>query len=259
MADVKPPSKHAAVLDVYLNDRKLCRAGVGTTGVLSAIVSWVKLEGPAAATARRLNRPLEEAHLHVGGLRANTHRFWSQRALVDGDRISVVLSRAARWDRPTREKRHDPERQHQQERAYYRRLKEKFEGAPARGAATQFLNVDLDLYASEPLDALVAAFGKDVIVLHVGKEGRRHSAHLELTPSPRDPNRALRTFAARVSSLSPAAKRSWNRASVREFNIGIQAAAGPHSFEWRVEPETLLAVARINARLGTTVYGAAGA
>jgi hypothetical protein len=256
MAGVKRTSTPAAVLDVYLNDRKLCRAGVGPTGVLSAIVSWVKLEGAAAATARRLEAPLEEAHLHVGGLRAETHRSWSQRPLANGDRVAVVLTRAARWDPPARTSRNDPNRRRREERAYYRRLKEKFEGT---GGLTRFLNVDLDVYASEPLDALVAAFGKDVIVLHVGKEGRRYSAHLELAVVGRDPNRALRRFAARVASLPPAALRLWKRAAVREFNVGVQSAIGPHRFEWRIDSETLMAIARVNARLGTTVYGASGA
>src|SRR6266540_2530922 len=40
------------VFDVYLNDRKRCRAGVGPDGVLTAIVNWVKLTGPAARAAR---------------------------------------------------------------------------------------------------------------------------------------------------------------------------------------------------------------
>ena len=42
------------VLDVLLNDRKLCRAGVGKDGVLNAIASWVKLSGPALAEAHAL-------------------------------------------------------------------------------------------------------------------------------------------------------------------------------------------------------------
>jgi hypothetical protein len=61
------------VLDVYLNDRKVCRAGVGATGVLDAMISWVKLSGAPADTARRLGQPVEEARLSVGGLRHDAH------------------------------------------------------------------------------------------------------------------------------------------------------------------------------------------
>ena len=251
------PSTSHAVFDVYLNDKKLCRAGVGATGVLNAIVSWVKLEGEAASTARRIGAPGEEAHLHVGGLRKDTHRSWERRALVDGDRVTIALARARRWDSPAHTTRNDPADRERQERAYYRRLQDKFEGS-GPNQATQFLNVDLDLYASVPLDRLVAAFGKNVLVLHVGKERRRFSAHLELATPPRDPDRALRRFVECVAALPPAARRLWRRAEIREFNIGIQAAAQPHSFEWHVSPKTLRAVAGVNARIGTTVYGANG-
>ncbi len=244
-----------AVLDVYLNDQKLCRAGVGATGVLNAIVSWVKLEGEAASTARRLDAPLEQARLHVGGLARDTHCRWSEHDLTDGDRVTVQLARAARWDPARRHKRETPAQRDRQERVYYRRLKEKFEGG-GRNPTTQFLNVDLDLYAAEPLDQLVAAFGKDVLVLHVGKERRRYSAHLELWTPPRDPDRALRRFVERVGALPAAAKRLWRRAQMREFNVGIQAAAQPHAFVWHASPATLRAVAGVNARIGTTVYGA---
>ena len=237
----RPVTTHA-VLDVYLNDKRLCRAGVGATGVLNAIVSWVKLEGEAAAEARRLGAPLEEARLHVGGLAGDTHRRWTEHALTTGDRVNVQLSRAARWDPARRQKREALAARGRQERVQ----------------TTQFLNVDLDLYATEPLDQLVAAFGKNVLVLYVGKERRRYCAHLELPTQPRDPERALRRFVDRVVALPPAAKRLWRRAQRREFNVGIQAAAEPHRFEWHLSPATLQAVAGVNARIGTTVYGASG-
>ena len=252
----RPVTTHA-VLDVYLNDKRLCRAGVGATGVLNAIVSWVKLEGEAAAQARRLGAPLEEARLHVGGLAGDTHRRWTEHALTTGDRVTVQLSRAARWDPARRQKRDAPAQRDRQERVYYRRLKDKFERG-GRTQTTQFLNVDLDLYATEPLDPLVAAFGKNVLVLYVGKERRRYCAHLELPTQPRDPERALRRFVDSVAALPPAARRLWRRAQRREFNVGIQATAEPHRFEWHLSPATLQAVAGVNARIGTTVYGASG-
>ena len=49
----------------------------------------------------------------------------------------------------------------------------------------------------------------------------------------------------------------WDRAQLREFNIGIQAGAGPPSYELRLDPETVRAAASINAAIGVTIYGAA--
>ena len=83
------------VFDVSVNGRKLCRAGVGRDGVLNAIVSWVRLAGPAAANARRLKTSEEETSLHVGGLAGDTHRHWPRRTLKPGDRVVIERGLAA--------------------------------------------------------------------------------------------------------------------------------------------------------------------
>jgi hypothetical protein len=251
------------VLDVYLNDRKLCRAGVGNDGVLDAIISWVKLTGDAATEARRRQKPLEEARLHVGGLRDDVHRSWSARRLRTGDRVAVIVNRASSFDAPARQKRRDPKKDAQLKRQYYERLKQEFEKPPpgSTGQATaenetKFLNVDLDVWSAVPLDSLVQAFGKHVVVLSAGKEGRRYGTHLELSVESKNADQLLARFVKHIERLPRAARRLWDQARARELNIGIQAASKPHGFELRLQPETLAAVARVNARIGVTVYGA---
>ena len=140
------------VFDVYMNDCRLCRAGVGRDGVLSAIVSWARLAGPALAEARRRNGPREEAQLHVGGLRDDAHLSWSDRSLKVGDRIAIVLAQSKNADQPATQKRRDANEDERREQDYYFRLKKKFEPvanahrtrAARLDEATQFLNVDLD-------------------------------------------------------------------------------------------------------------------
>ena len=91
--------------DVYVNGKKLCRAGVGATGVLTAIVNWVGIPaGPSPSGPRRARR---EARLHVGGLwhpepDENEHLLWHDHKLGVGDRITVRLVEAAVVDPPTR-------------------------------------------------------------------------------------------------------------------------------------------------------------
>ncbi|HUR19379.1 MAG TPA: hypothetical protein VMZ90_01135 [Vicinamibacterales bacterium] len=252
------------VLDVFVNDRKMCRAGVGRDGVLTAIVNWVKLTGEAAGTARRLDQPGEEMRLHVGGLRKDTHLSWVEQQLKVGDRVSVVVGRSRVADLPAREKRRDPKQEERQQRAYYLRLKEQFElprrspsARPADSATTQFLNVDLDLRSRSSLEPLVKAFGRKILVLHCGREGREYGAHLELGLSYDNPDLLLRRFVALVEALPRPARALWNRARVREFNIGIQSATKPQSFDLHLKDATVRAVARVNARIGMTVYGAA--
>ena len=258
------------VFDVSVNGRRLCRAGVGADGVLDAIVSWAKLTGPAAATARRLHQPLEETRLHVGGLRDDTHRRWPGRDLQIGDRIAIEIVAAKSFDPPVHEQPRDPRLVERQERRYYQRLKRKFDGPVLRSASgnplfrdgdTAFLNVDLDIWSRSPLDSLVAGFGRRVLVLHAGKERRRYSAHLELASSgPRaSADRIINRFVDLITRLPRSARTLWNRAQIREFNVGIQAGARPFSYGTLLEPETLAGMARVNARLGFTVYGAGGA
>jgi hypothetical protein len=185
------------VFDVFVNDRKICRAGVGAVGVLSATVSWVRLTGEAQRTARRLKELSEQTELAVGGFGKGIHRRWPGRMLKTGDRVTIAVASAATFDRPTREEPHDPKLREQQERRYYLLLKRRFDRplrrtSPAgrrelNASETRFLNVDLDILSRSPLDALTDAFGTRVCVLHVGREGRHFSAHVELATLPRDP------------------------------------------------------------------------
>jgi hypothetical protein len=251
------------VFDVYVNDRKLCRAGVGADGVLNAIVSWVKLIGDAARTARQFNDPLEETRLHVGGLHRDVHLKWNACELRVGDRVTIHVARAGRSDPPASRNRRNPRREREQQRRYYLQLKQQFEPASRAAAAavdeeaTSYLNVDLDLWSRVPLDPLVRAFGRRIVVLHVGEEGRRYTAHLELASATTDADRAIRTFVPLVDKLPPVARRLWTGALVREFNVGIQAGHHPHAFALNLQPATLHAVARVGARVGITVYAAA--
>jgi len=254
------------VFDVCVNDRKLCRAGVGEDGVLDTIVNWVKLIGPATDNARRLRKPLEEMRVEVGGLSGETHRRWPGRNLKVGDRVTIAVAAADAFDPPAREVPRDPKLVDRQEKRYYLRLKQKFEGPAEQSSKggkqvveenTTFLNVDLDIWSRSPLEPLVEAFGKKVLVLHVGKEGRRHGAHLELAASGdrNNSDQLIRRFVTLVKKFPHSSRTLWNRAQVREFNVGIQAAAKPFSYGLRLEQKTLDAIASINARLVITVYG----
>src|SRR5688572_19255015 len=123
---------------------------------------------------------------------------------------------------------------------------------------TQFLNVDLDVFSRESLAPLVAALGERVFVLHEGRWGRRYSANVELAGNvhTKDADFLIKHLAALITKLPPSARRLWKRASAREFNIGIQGALKPRSFELRIKPETLAAAARLDARIVITVYAA---
>ena len=122
---------------------------------------------------------------------------------------------------------------------------------------TRFLNVDLDVFSRSHLEPLVAALGRKVSLNYVGGERGRYSAHLALANSHRkDADTLIRALAACVNGLPRAARKLWNEAQSREFNIGIQAGFEPRSYEIRIKTETLALVARLKGRIGVTTYAA---
>lgn len=247
------------VFDVFVNDETVCRAGVGRDGVLDAIVSWVKLTGAAAREARRLRTPVEETRLHVGGLSNETHQRWVQRRLTTGDRVTVAVASSSTADAPSHRHKRNDRQDEDRERRYFLELKKKYESSGARPGddpsdETTFLNVDLDIRSGAPLDDLVNAFGRRVVILYVGREGRQYGAHLELAVSPAGADRTIQRFVTLVADLPRSARRLWQAARTREFNVGVQAGSGPHAFGLRLRPATLQSAAKIGAHIAFTVY-----
>jgi hypothetical protein len=121
---------------------------------------------------------------------------------------------------------------------------------------TRFLNVDLDIISKVPLDPIVEALGDRVFLLYAGRRGRKHGAHFELTGYSRQPqaDRLIRRFVKCIEELPRSARRLWDTADVREFNIGIEATNRSPAFELRLRPATLTDVARVNGQIVITVY-----
>jgi len=126
---------------------------------------------------------------------------------------------------------------------------------------TYYVAVDLDIWSRSRLEPLAAAVGSQLFVYYVGPEGkRRYGAHFSLKsqPWPDEPNRNILRVVSIVRGLPPAAKRLWAGALIREFNLGIQAALEPRSFELHVEPRVVAAAAAIGAGIAVTVYAPYG-
>ena len=97
--------------DVSLNGEKLCLAGVGERGVLSAIVSWVAGDRG------------EDLFLHVGGLANEEHIDWvRQRHLRVGDEIRVKVVESRSNDRAVRRRRNNPAETLKAKKQYVRRM-----------------------------------------------------------------------------------------------------------------------------------------
>jgi hypothetical protein len=116
--------------NVYRNDERLCVAGVGEFGVLTACVTWVahspeKLDRWAAEGIPE--QEPAELILQVGGLKSNgngpaSHMRWAEEGLQVGDEIKIHITDASQADTPTTEYRDDPVQELEQKKAYVRRL-----------------------------------------------------------------------------------------------------------------------------------------
>lgn len=121
------------------------------------------------------------------------------------------------------------------------------------------IDVDLHVESRRSLSALHAAMPRaqptdidDPRWLHLAAYTSRRA---------KTADRKVMELVALVASLPRAARRCWNEATVRTFDIGIQAGpevkagkAFPAFQDVTVTPETLRAVSRVKARIQVTVY-----
>jgi hypothetical protein len=119
---------------------------------------------------------------------------------------------------------------------------------------THFLNVDLEIGSRGKLDVLAASLSPRLIELYRGKIGQLDRAHYEISAMTPTADVTIRALVRVLQKLPPAARRVWNSARVRDFNIGIQAGATPRSAELAIEPKTLQAITALGGRIVITVY-----
>jgi hypothetical protein len=95
--------------EVLLNGKKLCTAGVGDDGVLTAIVSSVHRRGEAASREDS-GAGKVGLRLDVGGLITSTAEQvrWQSRRLHVGDEIRIRIGEAALASKPHRRESTDP-------------------------------------------------------------------------------------------------------------------------------------------------------
>lgn len=121
-------------------------------------------------------------------------------------------------------------------------------------AATQFLNVDLDILSHTDLQPLVATLGEAVFVLFVGRVKRTYQAHLELAKITRTADDTVREFCSLLKSMPRSARRLWISAKTRDFSIGVQAGKHPHCTDFVLSSETVRAASSLGARIVLSVY-----
>jgi hypothetical protein len=102
--------------EVYLNDKRLCVAGIGDSGVLNTMVDHVVGYGR------------NELLLRVGGLISQTeeHVVWRRKRLKTGDEVRVKIIESTSVDRPKERMKRDPKGELKRQKRYVRDMARKF-------------------------------------------------------------------------------------------------------------------------------------
>jgi hypothetical protein len=111
-------------------------------------------------------------------------------------------------------------------------------GAPSEAQLTQFPNVDLDIYSRSSLKPLVEYLGKRVLVLYEGRDRGRYVARLELSKPTKSADATVRGLCSIISSLPDEVRTSWDRATTRDFSIGIRAGGASPSCDFVLQSNT---------------------
>lgn len=115
--------------EVYRNGEKLCTAGIGDFGVLTAVLTWVSHEPEKLKKWAASGIPETEPtrlELEVGGLgrcvgEAGEHLKWVESDLVVGDEIRIRVVDVPVADPPSRRYEDDPTFVEEQRKEYVRK------------------------------------------------------------------------------------------------------------------------------------------
>ena len=127
---------------------------------------------------------------------------------------------------------------------------------------TEFLAVDLEIVSRRKIDQLVPAFGANVGINRDVKVGKDHILLLSTggrTSFSPDFNKMINhlilTQIKLVHKLPEVARKQWDNARTKTFDIGIQAGVAPHVFEVRLTKQTISAVREVGGSIQFTLYG----
>jgi hypothetical protein len=115
----------------------------------------------------------------------------------------------------------------------------------------RFINVDLDVESGEDLRPLIDAMEPHAYSL----ERPPGMASFEVNEaSPTDPEAVVLEFIRLVKSLPPAARKVWDAASKRVFDIGLQSGRHPFRQSYTIGVDTLREAIAIGAHIVITIY-----
>ena len=121
-----------------------------------------------------------------------------------------------------------------------------------------FLNADLDIFSSQPLDHLIEEIGDRAYLLPGGPfhEDLPYMARYEIDKGEiqKTPKHLALGFCQLIESLSPGSRLQWDRAGHRVLDLGYELKPAERRLEGSIEPPTMLRLAKLGIRLAWTLY-----
>lgn len=119
-----------------------------------------------------------------------------------------------------------------------------------------FLNVDLEIGVPTraALAPLIDELRTRMLELYCGRIRSLYRAHYEARRCAATADKTINEIAATLEAMTPAARRAWNRASMRELNIGVELDHGIRSVELGIRGSTLQRVVSLGATIAFTAY-----
>lgn len=120
--------------------------------------------------------------------------------------------------------------------------------------AAEYLNVDLEVRSRRDLKPLIDALFPQLDTLYVGRIRKAHFASFEISTLRNSPDSAITEMVRALSKLPEAARRLWDQADDRVFDIGFEQLKGGQRIIWGLRQKTLHEVARLGARIAVSMY-----
>jgi hypothetical protein len=125
--------------------------------------------------------------------------------------------------------------------------------------APYFLNVDLDIESRVSLRSLAREFGERVSIMYSGRINSRYCLFVEIeivaTLKFNTPEKTIHALCALIESLSPKARKLWDAAKRKEFDIGFDARFSSHrANRFTIDEKILRRVTELGASIAVTFY-----
>ncbi len=118
-----------------------------------------------------------------------------------------------------------------------------------------YVNIDLDLLASHPLEPLNQYLqSKELIQMTYFKDNAEWKAWYEIYECKDSPEETMQIFWHALKNMPDDIRLIWDSCSKRAFNIAFDCGEGPWEYNQTLSKETLSRVVELNAEIIITIY-----